>query len=82
MNRQNLVALVEGIAAEIGRSSTDRIELDSIISELGIDSLAMARIVLALEEKLGVSITDDELLDVVTVEDLIRVVEMRLQSPR
>lgn len=80
MNRQNLVALVESIAAELGPEQLSRVQLDSVISELGIDSLAMAQIVLELEERLGVTIPDDELSDVVTVEDLIRIVEGRLDA--
>ena len=80
MNRQNLVAIVESIAAELGPEQLSRVQLDSVISELGIDSLAMAQIVLELEERLGVTIPDDELSDVVTVEDLIRIVEGRLDA--
>lgn len=80
MNRQNLVALVESIAAELGPEQLSRVQLDSVISELGIDSLAMAQIVLELEERLGVTIPDDELSDVVTVEDLVRIVEGRLDA--
>jgi len=80
MNQQNLVSLVERIAAELGLDSTTRIQLDSVITELGIDSLAMAQIVLELEAALGVTIPDDALLDVVTVEDLVRIVEVQLAA--
>lgn len=80
MNQQNLVSLVERIAAEVGLDSTAPIQLDSVITELGIDSLAMAQIVLELEAALGVTIPDDALLDVVTVEDLVRIVEAQLAA--
>lgn len=78
MTQEHILAAFEQLARGLGSETTTRLSLDAVISELGIDSLAMAQIVLDLEQRLGVDIPDGELMDVVTVEDLVRVVERRL----
>lgn len=79
MTQKEILALIEEIARGLGLvASTNGLTPRSIISELGIDSLAMAQIVLDVERRLGVAIPDGELTDIVTVEDLVRVVEHRL----
>lgn len=78
MKEKDILAIVEQVATELGQSSADAIAPDSVISELGIDSLAMGRIVVDLEQRLKITIPDGELLDIVTVDDLIRIVEHQL----
>lgn len=79
MTEQKILAAFEQLASELGTTSATGLPRDAIISELGIDSLAMAQIVLDLEQRLGVEIPDADLMDVVTVEDLVQVVERRLE---
>jgi acyl carrier protein len=50
------------------------------IAELGIDSLAMMSLVATFEERWHVSLADDELLDVVTVGDLVALIMRRLET--
>ncbi|MEG0315027.1 MAG: acyl carrier protein [Erysipelotrichaceae bacterium] len=45
--------------------------------DLAIDSLASVELVLELETKFDISITDDELLTLVTVQDVINIVESK-----
>jgi acyl carrier protein len=53
-----------------------KIQLKSnIIDDLGADSLDAVEIVMALEEKYGISILDSEAENIKTVEQLIKIVE-------
>lgn len=76
MIHENIIAIFDQLIE--GRLAREKIAKDSVITELGIDSLAMGQIVLGLERKLGISIPDGELIEVVTVEDLLRIVERHL----
>lgn len=80
MTAQKILAAFEQLAQKLGTHSTKGPSLDAVISELGIDSLAMGQIVLDLEQRLGIEIPDSDLMDVVTVEDLVHVVEQRLEE--
>lgn len=77
MKDQPILTLIEQLVEDLGQRP---LTPDVAITELGIDSLAMGQIVLDLERRLGVSIPDSELADVVTIDDLVRVVEARLEE--
>jgi acyl carrier protein len=53
---------------------------DSVITELGIDSLSMMQIVGEMETELGVMIPDEDLVEIRTVGDLVGKVEGRLSA--
>jgi len=55
---------------------TEEFDDDSILRDLGVDSMGVVEVTLMVEEKLGAEFEDLSLLqDVKTVGDLIRVVE-------
>ncbi|MFO0659681.1 MAG: acyl carrier protein [Polyangiaceae bacterium] len=74
---QDLFPLFREIAEEIEKRKLPNVTPNSVIAELGIDSLAMMQIVGELEARLGVMIPDDQLVKLVTVADLLRVVQSR-----
>lgn len=51
----------------------------NIQDDLGADSLDSVEIIMALEETFNISITDDEAVDIKTVDDLIKAVKKRLK---
>lgn len=46
-----------------------------IVNDLGADSLDCVEVIMALEEKYGISITDEDAADVRTVQQLIDIVK-------
>lgn len=56
-------------------SKNKNITEDSNIRELGVDSLDLAELIFDAEERLGITISDDELRDVKTVKDVIRILD-------
>lgn len=68
-------ANVKKLIAEIARMDADRInEGDSIRDDLGIDSLMALEMLAAIENRLGISIDEAEVFNVVTVKDLMDLV--------
>lgn len=59
----------------------DMVKPDAKLAEdLGADSLDAAEIVSALEDKFGVNISDEEALQVVSVAQIVQLVEQKLQT--
>src|SRR5215208_6031198 len=77
--------VAEGVAELVGRSiSRSRIyPQDRLVADLGIDAgpdLGGAALIMAVENDLGVAISDEEVEMVDTVEDLIHLCERHLAS--
>jgi acyl carrier protein len=62
---------------EIAEKDFPNISEQTVISELGIDSLGMLEIVGAMERQLKIQIPDESLAGIQTVKDLIELVEKR-----
>jgi acyl carrier protein len=71
------------VVAVQGEIRPDRISPETVLTQIGFDSLGLVELVLALEEHFEVSIPDDmkELEAVKTVEDIAQVVEKVLGRP-
>lgn len=70
---------IRGIIAENLCVDVKTISADTnIFDDLGADSLDIVEIVMALESAFGITITDDEVNNVCTVEDIYRLVECHL----
>lgn len=69
----------EGVISVIAESlniDKSKIQMKSnIIDDLGADSLDSVEIIMALEEKFGISITDTDAEGIRTVEQLVKKVE-------
>jgi acyl carrier protein len=79
-NHDDLIALFKQVATEVDKREFRDVTGASVISELGIDSLSMMQIVGEMELRLDIMIPDEDLVELVTVADLVKVVERRLRG--
>ena len=77
--QQELITLFKQVATEVDKREFRDVTGESVISDLGIDSLSMMQIVGEMELRLNVMIPDEDLVELVTVEDLLKVVARRLE---
>lgn len=77
-NNRDLLELFKTIAARVDKRDFKHVTRQSVITELGVDSLSMMQIVGEMETELGVLIPDEDLVELVTVGDLVAQVEKRL----
>ncbi len=74
---------VKKLISEIARMDTGKIdEGDSIRDDLGIDSLMAMEILVAIEKRLGIAIDEAKAFEVVTVRDMIDMVEFYLRKKK
>jgi acyl carrier protein len=78
--QQDLIAMFKQVASEVDKREFRDVTGESIITELGIDSLSMMQIVGEMELRLNIMIPDEDLVELVTVADLVKVVERRLSG--
>jgi acyl carrier protein len=79
-DKKNLLEMFKTVAARVDKREFDHLTRESVITDLGIDSLSMMQIVGEMETELGVMIPDEDLVELVTVGDLCGKVEARLQA--
>ena len=78
--QQDLIALFKQVATEVDKREFRDITGDSVITDLGIDSLSMMQIVGEMELRLNIMIPDEDLVELVTVGDLVKVVARRIEG--
>lgn len=78
MHTNQLIELFRDLASEIAEKDLSFVEEDSAIAELGIDSLAMLELIGTMERQLCIRVSDDQLVGIVTVGDLLGLVESRV----
>lgn len=77
MDRAQLLTMFRKMATEIAEKDFSHVTEDSVIADLGIDSLGMLELVGSLERELHVQIPDDELVGIQTVQQLLTLVQKR-----
>jgi acyl carrier protein len=77
---RDLLELFKTVAARVDRREFPNVTRQSVITELGIDSLSMMQIVGEMETELDIMIPDEDLVELVTVGDLVKKVEERAGS--
>ena len=80
MDKQNLLQMFKTVAARVDKREFPNVTSESVITELGIDSLSMMQIVGEMETELGVMIPDEDLVELVTVGDLVSKVEAKMEA--
>lgn len=65
------------ILKELRKFSNKEISGDSNIKDLNIDSLDLLQLVVTLEKNMQISISDEELLSIKTVKDIINIINKK-----
>lgn len=76
--KKNLLGMFKVVAARVDKREFPHVTSESVITDLGIDSLSMMQIVGEMESELGIMIPDEDLVELVTVGDLCNKIEARL----
>ncbi len=66
--------VIDTLAKELRRPPEDIASADSL-NQLGVESLEMVSVVMALEDKLKIQLSDRELQKVQSIDDLVALVE-------
>jgi acyl carrier protein len=77
---RDVLEVFKTVAARVDKRPFPQVSRASVITDLGIDSLSMMQIVGELEAELGVTIPDEDLVELHTVGDLCSKVEARLAA--
>jgi len=78
--QQDLILLFKRVATEVDKREFPEVTGESNISDLGVDSLSMMQIVGEMELRLNIMIPDEDLVELVTVGDLVKVVMRRMEG--
>jgi acyl carrier protein len=80
-DRQQIRAtLIELLEADTGENYRDIKEEDSIREGLGLDSVDVVSVVSQIERKLQMRLSHEELLKIVTVGDLLNLIETKVRA--
>lgn len=79
-SREELVARFHQIAKDVTEREIPLMSENTVISDLGIDSLAMLEIVGEMERAFKIRIPDDQLVGISTVAQLVELVHKRLPA--
>ncbi|AIA29749.1 acyl carrier protein [Mycoplasmopsis californica] len=60
---------------QIQKYTKVKVEMDSLLKELKIDSLSLAELVFELEEQLKIRVSDDELMKIKSIKDVVELIE-------
>lgn len=80
MAQVNIIQLFTQAALEVNGKKLDGLSKDTVISKLGLDSVAMMELVSYVEEKMNIRLPDEDLAKVQTIGDLGGLVK-RLAPP-
>lgn len=75
MANVNIIQLFSQAALEVNGKKLDGLTKDTVISKLGLDSVAIMELVSFFEEKLNIRMPDEDLAKVQTLGDLGAVVK-------
>jgi acyl carrier protein len=76
--KDQLITTFQKVATEVAEKQFPSLKGETVIADLGIDSLAMLEIVGAMEREFKIQIPDDQLVGLQTINDLVGLVERRL----
>ncbi len=78
MAQVNITQLFTQAALEVNGKKLEGLNKDTVISKLGLDSVAIMELISYFEEKLEIRLPDEDLANVKTLGDLAGVVKTRL----
>jgi acyl carrier protein len=72
---EEVLANLAAIVSEVTGVEADEVRMEkSLATDLGVDSLSMVEIVVAIEERLGVVVPDGEVKDLAAVADVVTII--------
>ncbi len=77
MDQAKLLETFKTVAARVEKREFPHVTMESVITDLGVDSLAMMQIIGEMETELGIMIPDEDLVELITVGDLCKKVGER-----
>ena len=82
MTDQEILAELAAILNELDDIPADKVTLDkSFVDDLDVDSLTMVEVSEAVKDKFGIEITDDQLKELVTVQDVVSYISKNAKDP-
>jgi acyl carrier protein len=79
-DKKDLLTMFKVVAARVDKREFNNVTSESVITELGIDSLSMMQIVGEMETELGIMIPDEDLVELITVGDLVKKIGARVEA--
>lgn len=80
---ENVETRVFSVVREVLALDAERLDPDAALDEdLGVDSLDLVSLIMALEDEFGGSISEDEAKELKTIRDIVDYVSKRLESTR
>jgi acyl carrier protein len=76
--KKDLLAMFKVVAARVDKREFNNVTAESVNTDLGIDSLSMMQIVGEMETELGIMIPDEDLVELITVGDLVKKIDSRV----
>ncbi|RJQ81315.1 acyl carrier protein [Amycolatopsis panacis] len=80
MNDEEIRTGFAAILDEVAGTDVDEVTMERSFEELDIDSLLMVEVVVAAEDRFGVSIPEDSLAKVTTVGDIVGLIQGNLAA--
>lgn len=80
MNREQLMEEVRSLLQKTIMKEDADIKPDDKLSSLGLDSIVMVEFVTLTEEKYGISISDNEIENIRTVNDAVDLILKKIQE--
>lgn len=71
----NAIETVKNILSE--KIDVSKVKEDDPLTSLGLDSLDLVETMLAIEDQLGVEFTSEEIADLVTIKDVVKLIEKK-----
>ena len=71
----NAIETVKDILSE--KVDVSKLKEDDPLTSLGLDSLDLVEVMLAIEDRLGVEFSSDEIADLTTLKDVVKLIEKK-----
>ena len=71
----NAIETVKQILSE--KVDVSKLKEDDPLTSLGLDSLDLVEVMLAIEDQLGVEFSSDEIADLATLKDVVKLIEKK-----
>jgi len=80
VDRPQLIQMFQRMAAEVAERDMPELAEESVIADLGLDSLQTLEVIGQMEQELEINVPDDQLVGIETVSQLVDLVEKRMAS--